>query len=72
MPAGLGLIELAEDVVEAMSDTRNGQLGTLQLLQLDKWINQYAKDEMNLDKLSEALLAFLAGELPAKFKSKSG
>lgn len=60
-----------QEVISLKQETRGGQLGTMQLLKLDKWINQYAKDEMNQDKLSDALLAFLAGNLPAKFKSKS-
>ena len=49
---------------------RGGQMGTVQLLRLDKWVNQYARDEMSSDKLTEALLGFLLGQLPEKFKSK--
>ena len=60
-----------QEVISLKQETRGGQLGTMQLLKLDKWINQYAKDEMNQDKLSEALLGFLEGQLPARFKSKS-
>lgn len=50
-------------------ETRGGQIGTVQLLKLDKWTAQYARDEMNLDKPSEALIGFLRGRLPAKYKS---
>ena len=59
-----------QKVIELKQELRGGQMGTVQLLRLDKWVNQYAKDEMASDKLTEALLEFLQGQLPEKFKSK--
>jgi len=59
-----------QKVIELKQEMRGGQLGTMQLLKLDKWVNQYAKNDMNLDKLTDALIGFLLGKLPAKFKSK--
>ncbi len=55
----------------AAEELRGGQMGTVQLLRLDKWGNQYARDEMASDKLTEALLGFLLGQLPEKFKSRA-
>ena len=60
----------SQKVIELKQEMRGGQLGTMQLLKLDKWVNQYARDEMQLDKLTEALIGFLLGQLPEKFKSK--
>lgn len=59
-----------QEVMSLKQEMRGGQLGTMQLLRLDKWVNQYAKDEMHKDKLTEALIGFLGGKLPEKFKSK--
>jgi hypothetical protein len=59
-----------QKVIALKQETRAGQLGTMQIIRLHNWTDQYAKDEMNKDKLSEALLGFLQGSLPAKFKSK--
>ena len=61
-----------QKVIELKQELRGGQLGTVQLLRLDKWVNQYARDEMASDKLTEALLGFLLGQLPEKFNSKMG
>lgn len=57
-------------VLALKQETRAGQLGTMQITELHNWANQYAKREMNRDRLSEALLGFLLGNLPAKFKSR--
>jgi hypothetical protein len=59
-----------QKVIALKQETRAGQLGTAQIIKLQNWGDQYARDEMNLDKLSEALLGFLAGNLPAKFRYK--
>lgn len=59
-------------VIELKQEMRGGQMGTVQLLKLEKWVNQYAKDVMPSDKLTEALIGFLMGQLPGKFKSKEG
>jgi len=59
-----------QEVIALKQETRAGQLGTAQITKLHNWSDQYAKDEMNLDKISVALLGFLMGNLPAKFKSK--
>ena len=58
-------------VIALKQETRAGQLGTMQITRLHNWVDQYAKDEMNLDKLTDALIGFLRGNLPAKFKSKA-
>lgn len=57
-------------VIALKQETRGGQLGTVQLLALDRWKAQYAREDMNRDKLSEALLGFLTGKLPEKYVSK--
>lgn len=57
-------------VIQLKQEMRGGQMGTMQLQRLDQWVNQYAKDEMHKDKLTEALIGFLLGKLPEKFKSK--
>jgi hypothetical protein len=48
-------------------NTRTGQLGTTQMQQLKRWTDQYARDHMNQDKLSEALMGFLTDKLPDRF-----
>ena len=57
------------EVLELRQEMRGGQLGPMQFQELDKWVNQYAKEKMNRDKLTEALIDFLLGELPGKFES---
>jgi hypothetical protein len=60
-----------QKVISLKRETRSGQLGTMQITQLHTWADQYAKTKMNKDKVSEALIGFLRGKLPAKFKSNS-
>ncbi|HEX4342052.1 MAG TPA: hypothetical protein VH255_01595 [Verrucomicrobiae bacterium] len=59
-----------QEVIALKQQTRSSQMGTAQVTQLHNWSDQYAKDEMNYDKISPALLGFLMGNLPAKYKSK--
>jgi hypothetical protein len=60
-----------QKVIALKQETRAGQLGTMQITRLHNWVDQYAKDEMNLDKLTDALIGFLRGNLPTKFKSRA-
>jgi hypothetical protein len=59
-----------QEVIALKQQTRSSQMGTAQVTQLHNWSDQYAKNEMNYDKISPALLGFLMGNLPAKYKSK--
>jgi len=58
-----------QEVIALKQETRASQLGTMQITELHNWSDQYAKDDMNRDKISVALLGFLMGNLPAKFRS---
>ena len=56
------------EIIRLRQETR-GHLGTMQLLELDKWMDEYAEEEMNSDVLTQALTGFLSGKLLKKFKS---
>lgn len=59
-----------QQVLALKQETKGGQLGTMQLAKLERWKTQYARTRMNSDRLVEALLGFLRGKLPAKFRSR--
>ncbi|HXG47241.1 MAG TPA: hypothetical protein VNO52_06430 [Methylomirabilota bacterium] len=58
-----------QKVIQLRQKMSGKHLGTMQLLELDAWTRRYAKERMNLDPISEALMGFLQGALPEKFRS---
>lgn len=61
---------LGREVIRLRRETRTGQLGSMQMTRLNRWHSKYAKDHMFRDKLTEAILGFLKGDLSERFTSK--